>query len=261
LNVKNAIGHGVKTEGTAAETWLSLTNICIAVSDLSLVQAKKILHSITNVDGTDLNTHFSALRIAWSKANGQGAKILDVGFQTIILGSMPKTWSVVITALWLVTTSSEVILQLTLHRNILMKENPIPPTTTTSTHALATNLGRGSRRPRDTTVCTNPVCRCPGHPIEKCFKPGGGIEGQFLPWWNKQGGTDTPVATANAIVATTVPILAPGVSSPNHYYASSVFGDADGTGGTVTYADSATSDHFLVEQSDFVKYTPNALLL
>jgi hypothetical protein len=255
LNVKNAIGHGVKTEGTATETWLSLTSICDAVSDLSLVQAEKILRSITYVDGTDLDAHFSALRKAWSEANGQGAKILDAGFRMIILVSMPKTWSVVITALRLVTTLSEVILQLTLHGNILMKDDPT--TTSTPTHALATNLGRGSRRPRDTTVCTNPVCRRPSHPIEKCFKPGGGMEGQFLPWWNKRGGTDAPVATANAVVTTIVPTLAPGVSSPNQYYAFSIFGGPDSTVGTVTYADSAASDHFFVEQSDFVTYTPN----
>jgi hypothetical protein len=48
--------------------------------DLGLVQADRTLHSIMYVDGTNLDTHPSALCVAWANANGQGAKILNPSF-------------------------------------------------------------------------------------------------------------------------------------------------------------------------------------
>jgi hypothetical protein len=75
-----------------------------------------------------------------ANANGQGAKTLDPSFQMIVLASMPITWSIVVTTLQLAKTSSKVIAQLTLHGHLLMQDNLTPSTTTTtSTHALATN--------------------------------------------------------------------------------------------------------------------------
>lgn len=252
LNVKNPVGHGVHTEGTAAESWASLTLIRDAVSDLGQLHAENHLRAIRYMDGGDLDAHFAALRVAWTEANAQGADIKDLGFRMIVLGSMPPTWNIVITTLRTVKTSSEVIVQLTLHGMLVASNSPISSTSAPTTQALATNDTRSGGRPRD--VCTNPVCKRPGHTIERCFKPGGGMEGQFPPWWNKRGGTGGSATTTTTPAANAV--IAPGVTSAAQYYAFSAQVSGIATSRLITYADSAASDHFFVERSDFVTYNP-----
>jgi hypothetical protein len=61
LNVKNPVGHGVKTDGTALETWKSLTDHFDAVTDLGLMDAENRLCLIKYVDGNDLDAHFASL--------------------------------------------------------------------------------------------------------------------------------------------------------------------------------------------------------
>ena len=43
LNIKNPIGHGVKLNGTAAESWKSLTNIQDKVTDIGRLAAGNTL--------------------------------------------------------------------------------------------------------------------------------------------------------------------------------------------------------------------------
>ena len=38
-----------------------------------------------------------------------------------------------------------------------------------------------------TDICSNPNGKHIGHMIDKCFKPGGGLEGQYPDWWKKKG--------------------------------------------------------------------------
>jgi len=64
LNVKNAIGHGVNLEGTAAESWKSLTDVQDKVTDIGRLTAGNLLRSIRHTDGNDLDAHFCALRKA-----------------------------------------------------------------------------------------------------------------------------------------------------------------------------------------------------
>ena len=63
LNVKNPVGHGVNLEGTAAESWKSLTDIQDKVTDIGRLTAGNILRSIrhSDLEGSDLDTHFCML--------------------------------------------------------------------------------------------------------------------------------------------------------------------------------------------------------
>jgi gag-polypeptide of LTR copia-type len=72
LNVKNPVGHSVKTDGTALEKWKSLTDHFDTITDLGLMDAKNRLHAIKYTDGGDLDVHFTALHIVWEKVNNQG---------------------------------------------------------------------------------------------------------------------------------------------------------------------------------------------
>ncbi|KAF8232566.1 hypothetical protein L208DRAFT_1271630, partial [Tricholoma matsutake] len=49
LNVKNPVGHGIKTDGIALETWKSLTDHFDAVTDLGLMDAENRLRAIKYV--------------------------------------------------------------------------------------------------------------------------------------------------------------------------------------------------------------------
>jgi hypothetical protein len=80
LNVKNPVGHGVKLDGTAAESWKSLTDIQDKVTDVGRLTAGNLLRSIRHIDGSDLDTHFCVLRKAWKKYNDQGGKMDDAEF-------------------------------------------------------------------------------------------------------------------------------------------------------------------------------------
>lgn len=253
LNVKNIIGHGVETEGTAAQAWTSLTSVKDAVSDIGLLHAERAIRAIRYTNGTDLSEHFSNLRKAWKIVNGQGGKIDDAAFRMIVLGSMPKEWNIIVSTLHSVKTSAEVIAQLTLHGMLLDRDRPV---VTTPIQALATS--QQGRTPRSTEVCTNPVCKRIGHPIERCFKPGGGMAGQYPDWWKKKGGgTNTGGAqtpTANiAVVSTSSPTVANG----GEFYAFMTLVLNKSKGGNLTYADSAASKHCFVNRTDFVTYTPS----
>ena len=109
LNVKNPLGFGIRLTQTAAEAWNALTITYDAVSDIGHLNAENALRSITHIDGADITTHFAVLREAWERAIGHGSKIDDSEFHTIILGSMPREWSIYISTLYEQKTSVDVI--------------------------------------------------------------------------------------------------------------------------------------------------------
>ena len=189
LNMKNPIRHGIKTDSTTAEAWKSLTNIQDAISDIGKINADAKLHSICHTDGADLDEHVRALRTAWNWYNTQGGAMTDADFHIVILASMPKEWTTFITTLYPLKTSAEVIIQLKIHDDILScHQKPSIP----SIQALATS----NNTPQySNLICSNPVCKHVGYTIDKCFKPGGGMEGQYPDWWRKKGGTNATTMT------------------------------------------------------------------
>ncbi|KAF8811478.1 hypothetical protein BYT27DRAFT_7069614, partial [Phlegmacium glaucopus] len=58
----------------------------------------------------------------------------------------------------------------------------MPKDTPAVVRALAT-----AQSQRSQLICANPVCGRVGHTVDKCFKPGGGMEGQYPDWWRKKG--------------------------------------------------------------------------
>ena len=107
----------------------------------------------------------------------------DTDFRMVILASMPREWMIFISTLGAYATSAEVIAHILSHDSMLARDRP-SQSTPAVVRALATAQGQRSQ-----VICSNPVCEWVGHTIDKCFKPGGGMEGQYPDWWKKKGTT------------------------------------------------------------------------
>jgi len=263
LNVKNPVGHGVRTDGTGLEMWKSLTDHFDTVTDLGLMDAKNRLCAIRYLEGSDLNAHFAGLCVRWERVNNQGGTMTDVQFCMIILGFMPKSWSTIVSTLMTTAKSSEVIVKLTMHSQLLACNtlSISTPSQSTHSHSLMTQTQTCSHQ-CSTDICTNPVCGQTRHTIERCFKPGGGMAGQYPSWWGRQGSGNLPNATTasnpttanSAIVTTASPSP---ISPPAQYYAfMAIIHDIDASNPITSYADSAASDQCFVRRDDFLTYTP-----
>ncbi|KAF5329775.1 hypothetical protein D9619_009137 [Psilocybe cf. subviscida] len=252
LNVKNAIGLGIKLDGTAAETYASIAVIKDAVSDLGCITAEAELNEIKYSDGSDMDEHIAALRTAWMKANGQGAGITDTKFRMVVLKSLPSTWLPFIGSLYTEVTSAGVIARVSAHSKMILS---IIPASGTSLKALSTSSSNSKLR-NPHLKCTN--CGKAGHELTTCFQKGGGKEGQFPEWWRGKkvsGGTQT------AASATTTHIAASAIASTNddNFYAFSTQHANSATsrnrdGSLKTFGDSAASDHYFGARADFHDY-------
>ena len=54
----------------------------------------------------------------------------------------------------------------------------IPSSSSSTSQPTPTPLPSSTRPPRSSLVCSNTNCRGLGHTVDKCFKPGGGLEGK-----------------------------------------------------------------------------------
>ena len=108
------------------------------------------------------------MRKAWAKTKAQGGK----DFRLIVIASVPREWNIYISMLDTFKMLAEVISKLHAHNALLVQDHK--PITIQTVQALAT-----SRNPCSDLVCLNPVCHRTGHTIDKCFKPDGGMEGQY----------------------------------------------------------------------------------
>ena len=99
LNVKNTIGQGMKTDGTAAEAWKSLTEIHDLATGMGLLTTDSHLHSIQHIDGADLRADVTVMREAWAGTKAQGGKVTNNNFRLIMIVLMPKEWNVYISTL------------------------------------------------------------------------------------------------------------------------------------------------------------------
>jgi hypothetical protein len=250
LNVKNAVGLGVKTDGTAAEAYSSIATVQDAMTDLGRLTAEKDMARIKYVEGTKMEEHVAKLRTAWNKANAQGCNVSDGRFRMIVLDSLPDSWMVFISTLHTETTSSAAIACIIAHATMLAARAPI------SNSASAQAMAAQGRHSRSQEKCSNPVCGRLGHTIERCFKPGGGMAGQYPDWWKRRGGGSGNSSTTNSGASTPATnIAASAVSDPNVNFAFATSTLASRTGEIITYADSAASGYFFVDRSDFVDYT------
>lgn len=100
-----------------------------------------------------------------------------------------------------------------------------------------------SRQSRD--KCNN--CGRPGHTKEKCWRKGGGSEGQYPTWWRGKRDNDSPQqSTSNPSSNIAIGDF------PQIYGMAAIREEGSGTG--EIYADSGASDHFFKQRSDFVTY-------
>jgi hypothetical protein len=228
LNVKNPIGHGIQPTHTAADAWAALKDIHDTPSDMGLLNANNALHAIKHTEGADILAHWARMREGWAKINAQGGNMDDTTFHTIIIASMPKEWDIIIGTLFVLKTSKEVIAHLTLYDTTLTHHRkPMPQ----STQALATTQTKSNR---SNEICSNPNCKRVGHTIDKCFKPGGGMEGQYPDWWRKKGNatsggnpssnqplkvTSTTQPTANIAMVSPTPFTPSDMSNGDYFYA------------------------------------------
>lgn len=205
LNVKNPVGLGLKTDGTAAEALKSLDDNFNKKTGIGLVNALRELHNAYLVPGTPMLEHVARVRELWQTANDMGAGITDDGFRTIFISLLGEEWDMIVPVLYTFTTSAEVISFVTMHAERL---NRVPSSSNSSpASALVANTfgNRDARRAaRRNLVCSNPQCGAQGrkgHTIADCFWPGGGKEGQWPAWWK---GKRTSVANTVDTIAFSV---------------------------------------------------------
>jgi len=108
-NTKNPVGLGIKTRGTAAESWTSYVERYEVSTKMARLAAEQDLKNTTYSECQDFSTHISILRSKWAKANLLGATIDDEDFKMILLTSLPASWSPIIAICIKDGTSTEAI--------------------------------------------------------------------------------------------------------------------------------------------------------
>lgn len=164
---------------------------------------------------------------------------------------MPKEWNIYISTLDNFKTSAEVIAKLYSHDALLTHD--CKPVTVQTIQALATSWNAHLD-----LLCSNPVCGQPGHIIDKCFKPGGGIAGQYPNWWKKKAkptSPSTPQLSVNiAVVPQSPSVTHSGGSGEFYAFMTRIQGHAVSSPQVMTYTDSAASEHCFTNIADFVTY-------
>jgi hypothetical protein len=181
LNVKDPVGVGLKTDGSAYNAWKSLVDIYAHQTDMAISRGLRDLNTTYYAPGMLVVDHTAVMRKLQRAANNVGANITDGVFHMTFIASLGEPWRHVTPVLSKYDTSAEVI-------NFLVEEeqahngNNIPVPTT----ALAVNTSQSpSRDARKAAckalVCTNPTCGAQGkrgYTINECFWPGRGKAGQ-----------------------------------------------------------------------------------
>jgi len=108
-NTKNPVDLGIKTRGTAAESWTPYVERYEVSTKMARLAAEQDLKNTTYSKRQDLSTHVSILRSKWAKVNLLGATIDDEDFKMILLTSLPVSWNPIIATCIKDSTSTEAI--------------------------------------------------------------------------------------------------------------------------------------------------------
>lgn len=276
-NVKNPIGLGLRTDGTAAEAWASLEKRYNNSNDLARAYAQRELRSLKLEEGGDYQEHIANLLAKHQRANAIGSNVTDADFREIILTSLPSSWDVVVATLHSAATSTDMIVLLDLHWSRINRNAKVKSSGTSAVALKANGRSGGFTR----KICSNPSCGRRGHTIEQCYWPGGGKEGQFPAGFGQRGGatgsattaaSTTGTPTANAAVIETAYALAsisipqdaayevtdvPDIVEDVSYMEGAIaMNVSDGHGvHRITYADSGANNHYFANKTDFSTYT------
>jgi hypothetical protein len=202
-NVKNPVGLGLKTDGTAAEAWKSLADRYKTTTDLARVYAQRELRGLRMNDGDDFPTHLADLHTKHNRANSVGAKIDDADFREIILASLPASWDHIISTLHTSDSSVDTIIRLEMHWSRINRTGRVAAPGTSAIALKAAAKGEAYSK----KVCTN--CGRKGHLAIDCYWKGGGKEGQFPPGFGQRGNFNKNNATATTPSAGTAAAQTP----------------------------------------------------
>jgi len=179
--MKNPIGLGIKTRETATDAWISYVERYEVATKMARLAAEWDLKNSKYSDGKNFPTFITVMRNKWAKANSLGSSIDDDDFKSILLTSLPSSWTPIIAICLKDGTSTETISLLktwSLHFSQNKFSNPV----------IALQVSRPPQRDQDQLLCVNPNCNHRGHTIKTCYWLGGGKEGQFSPGFGKYGG-------------------------------------------------------------------------
>ncbi|KAF8637816.1 hypothetical protein AX16_010734 [Volvariella volvacea WC 439] len=140
LNVKDPVGLGLKTDGTAHEAWESIRRNNDTTSELATLRAEDELHALKFNEGEDFDAHVAQLRLLWERANRKGAGITAMRFQAILLRSLPSSWSSFLSTLGDINDLDSVVNRLKSY--IARSQQDMPSTSQRSTNVSAASRNR-----------------------------------------------------------------------------------------------------------------------
>ena len=204
LNCTDVVSLGVKTNGTAKESWDSIQAEWGKSTDMRQSHAQEALNRTEYAEGTDIQEHIKLLH-TWRAAvdNLSTTAMSDKTWRGIIIRSIPPSakWLPVIPSLYSMSNAADIISTLLAHGMILGRgASKVSASGSSSNMVLTAQSSEG---------CTNPNCKAKKqstYMTNNCYWPGGGKEGQFPPNFGQR-------AKANITISTTVAAPTPAINT------------------------------------------------
>ncbi len=198
-NVKDIFGIGINPNKPSHKAWTILKTQYGAYLDLIRSRRERILKAVKYQDGEKVirdGVYIEKMHKLHKEANDPGAGIDDKSFKTMLLNSFPESWDSVISTLYAETNLLIIIRHLVAHSEHVVRRNTTnnPSSTqesmvqvlqasiqalTLQVQSLSSKRSTASRSDKSHTP--NNTCKGVGHTLDKCWKLGGGRQGQYLP--------------------------------------------------------------------------------
>jgi hypothetical protein len=177
---------------TAAEMWSTVKLDATSKSKMHEVDTKRQLQELRCDEGAEVKEHLTALVRLRDELEAMGASVSDSEFTTIILGSLPQSYRLLLSSV----THSAALSRVSIDPNDLMRivleeseqQSIAERMSGQSGSALYANRSRKEQKKHSRNGMASNVkcdnCGRTGHVKEDCFRKGGGKEGQA--WWQKK---------------------------------------------------------------------------
>ncbi len=224
-NIKDIFGVEIDPHKPSHMAWDVLTTQYGTYSDLIRNQREKMLE-VVKYQGEKVSSdggYIERMQKLQKEANNAGTGINDQSFKTTLLNSFHESWDSVISALYTKKNLTVVIACLIAHGKWVVRWNSMnnPSSTQESTvQALQASIQvltlqiqslslKRTTAPRfDKSHTANKNCKELGHTPDKCWKLGGGRQGQYPIWW--RGKQDTPLLNSANLTTANAPPSKPG---------------------------------------------------
>ena len=276
LNCTDVASLGMKTDGTAKESWDSIQAEWGKSTDMRRSHAQEVLNRTKYTEGADIQEHIKLLRTRKTAVDNLSTTVMtDETWRGIIIRSIPPSakWLPVIPSLYSMNNTADIISTLLVHGMILGRgASKVSASRSSLNMVLTAESSEG---------CTNPNCKAKKrstHTTANCYWPGGGKEGQFPPNFGQR-------VKANVTMSTTVTTPAPATNTPTpvktEHFVLSAWDSATGQSGVLIdemvpstialisqgfqgfqkgkvpmFLDSGTSDTMFVSRDSFTEYKP-----